>query len=84
MGNRVARRFARGYSLAPCCDGVSTAGVEGERSALAGFASGRELEASKARDAPELVAQGVGVLVLAEHEVEAGAAGDGQVHEDVG
>jgi hypothetical protein len=40
-------------------------------------------ETGQARDAPELVAQGVGVLALAADEVEAGAAGGGQVDEDV-
>ena len=41
------------------------------------------LEASQACQAPELVAQGVRVLVFAEHEVEAGATGGGEVDQDV-
>src|SRR5215216_4662541 len=46
--------------------------------------SGDSLEAGEARDAPELVAQGIRVLVLAPHEVEAGPPGGGEIHEDVG
>jgi hypothetical protein len=42
------------------------------------------LEACKAREALELVAQGVGVLVLAAQKVEAGAAGGDDVDEYVG
>ena len=42
------------------------------------------LEVRQARQAPELVAQSVGVLVLAAQDVEAGAAGGGEVDEHVG
>src|SRR5918998_5621751 len=47
------------------------------------WSGGFGLEAGEARDAPELVAQGVGILVLAEHEVEAGTAGGGPGHHEV-
>lgn len=42
------------------------------------------LEARQAREASELVAQSVGVLVLAAHAVEAGATGGGEVDEHIG